>query len=389
MSKNRKASQRRTVPSLTEQRSHELAKVIHRQRNQNADAPPEYLSAATVEGYACFIRMALKTAAECSIYAVPRVCGVVPWSARFRWRCWAYQVSVLVLGLSCCCWFLVQLVMSLATEAEMLSQPYQCIDLVVALSGLLPLFAFGGLWQSRAVSTNVEVLAEYAEQEGFLSQCRSLDFQDILCTFSLWSLTVCARAWESGNGPASRLSLFAFIFASGLTAGVTTQLLSLCRSLAKMIDTFCYNVVEQPDFDVAKQEWHLLHALCRTSCGSVQWPFAALQVTGTLVSLFIMAELRHGLARARMLLPGVLVCASILRVGFWAAAVTDKCARVPMLVNAIEVQGAEARERMFVVEYITHSRAGFYIFEVCLSTATILKALYVSGAVTFALVSEW
>jgi len=46
------------------------------------------------------------------------------------------------------------------------------------------------------------------------------------------------------------------------------------------------------------------------------------------------------------------------------------------------------RVRQYAVQYIINSAAGFYVFDVRLTTAMVLRVMYVSGALVFGLVTN-
>jgi len=72
-----------------------------------------------------------------------------------------------------------------------------------------------------------------------------------------------------------------------------------------------------------------------------------------------------------------------------AAGVSDKCARVPSLINACNFSADPLDEdRQYVVQYLLNSAAGFYVFEVRLTSEMILKCVYIVIAVAFALTTK-
>jgi len=94
-------------------------------------------------------------------------------------------------------------------------------------------------------------------------------------------------------------------------------------------------------------------------------------------------------AKLRGLVPGALIMLGVTRMFFCAAAVTDKCAHVPSLINSLDFScESPDHERQYVVDYILHSAAGFYVFEVRLNSELALKFLYMCGIVTFALATK-
>merc|ERR1712039_1078908 len=83
------------------------------------------------------------------------------------------------------------------------------------------------------------------------------------------------------------------------------------------------------------------------------------------------------------LLPTGIIMLGIMLSFFYAAVVTDKCARVPAFVNSLSFGTDLDRDRQYVVEYIIHSAAGFYVFDLRLTSAIALKFLYIISACAF------
>mmetsp|Transcript_54731 Transcript_54731/g.177840 ORF Transcript_54731/g.177840 Transcript_54731/m.177840 type:complete len:125 (+) Transcript_54731:1851-2225(+) len=73
--------------------------------------------------------------------------------------------------------------------------------------------------------------------------------------------------------------------------------------------------------------------------------------------------------------------AKILTVGisrmlFMAAAISDKCSRVPSLVNTLSFGKGTERVQQHIVEHIVHSGLGFYICDVRVNTEFVVKFMY-------------
>lgn len=166
------------------------------------------------------------------------------------------------------------------------------------------------------------------------------------------------------------------------------------------MDDFCFRIAECPDFSECVIAWNVLRALLRTAGNTVETCFLAL-LTAALVSAVILGLqvfidtsgegdgfwAASGLGGcgtswasylAPRLAPLVLMLLNAFAVFFKAATVTEKCSRVPALINSFEV-GKDAvfdHERMYVVQFIQNSAAGFYVHEVKVSMYMFLKASY-------------
>lgn len=323
------------------------------------------------------------------VSAVPRACGVVPWTSRRKLASAVYQWTIILLALGSVTAFAMEAHKKLADQAG--ATISFCLDVVLALGSFAGLLLCGALWRSKAIHDNAKLLTSYARREGFLDQWKSLSFRDLCCTLALWFSAILLRVLSAElkqDVDASNIAAFAFV--TGLHMGMTSCILHICRCMAKMVDTFCHHVVEHADFAEALREWNLVQAVCRTSCSSIQGCFIAQQATATAAALVCILEVTNGLGweKVMVLAPTLLVSLAMIRASVWAAAVTDKCTRVPMLVNSLSVGQDLDPDRMYIVEYIVHSRAGYYIFEVRLTSATVLKALYIACAATIGAASQ-
>merc|ERR1712032_1152460 len=125
-------------------------------------------------------------------------------------------------------------------------------------------------------------------------------------------------------------------------------------------------------------------AVLRKSCSAIEHCFFTLQTVALSALLLDIADIalaRPGSDPGEVLpalLPGSIITLGLTRVFLCAAGVTDKCARVPALVNSLSFGNDLDHDRQYVVEYIIHSAAGFYVFEVRLTSAMVLKFCYLS-----------
>merc|ERR1719361_3161977 len=82
-------------------------------------------------------------------------------------------------------------------------------------------------------------------------------------------------------------------------------------------------------------------------------------------------------------------CILVLYMVFRAAAVTEKCSRVPALVNSWMMEERPFDEgRQYVVQYITNGAAGFYVKGVRLTAFMATKLAYFFGIIMFTVVSQ-
>lgn len=274
-------------------------------------------------------------------------------------------------------------------------------DVSVALGSVLGLISIGALRQSRILSNCNALLISYAYREEFFTRWAYLSCWDLVAAISIWICAVFERmrgvgvltavTGERSLNTQAVLSLVAFIFCSGVLLGLAFTVVHICRALNCMIDAFCCRVVDQHCLAEAVRDWNVLQAMLRRACGAVEWCLFVLQATIISMILLIIADVViSGSEQFSLLalLPATIVMLGITRIFFNAAAVTEKCTRVPALVNSLHFGKDFDQERQYVVEYIIHSAAGFYVFEVRLTSYMALKFLYVSCVCAFAVATK-
>merc|ERR1712034_118767 len=91
------------------------------------------------------------------------------------------------------------------------------------------------------------------------------------------------------------------------------------------------------------------------------------------------------------ILPPMVTCFFAGAVLFKAAVVTEKCARVPALVNSVLHQEDSEQldpKRQYVVQFISQSSAGMDVKGVRITAQTVMKSLYLCGALALAVLSQ-
>jgi len=168
-------------------------------------------------------------------------------------------------------------------------------------------------------------------------------------------------------------------------------LLYVCSVLGMCADAFCCNVVDDLDLGAVVHEWNVLQAILRKSSSTIELAFVALLCAVIFylplltVDIFAFSGFRDSLPA---LVPGLVACIGIVRLFFLAAAITDKCTRIPPLMNSLSFGVGTERYRQYIVDYITNSAAGFYVFDVRLSTEMLLKFIYIWGVIAFGLSTQ-
>jgi len=177
--------------------------------------------------------------------------------------------------------------------------------------------------------------------------------------------------------PSIMHAAFMAVFSSSILS-LAYGMVHVCRSLSTMIDAFCCDVVNQESPQRAAHVWNMTQAILRKVSLSVQPYFLVLGIilVSTVPLLLIGVIRAHGAPIVAMI-PAVCVTCGILYMLLLAATISGQCARVPSLVNAMSFGDGSEAARQLTVDFISSSGAGFYVSTMRLTTATVLKFMYV------------
>lgn len=266
-------------------------------------------------------------------------------------------------------------------------------EVPLAASAVIGLALLGTLRGGEALSDTVVVLQAYAQQQGLQEQWHSRLLRDGGCILLLWFLVVAASsvgAWrDAAWSPPSvqaHLHILAVTASRSVLMSVAFCLVYVSRALTVMVDLFCCRVVDCPDIAEVVHDWNVLQAVLRKASITIERCFVALQVGAALSVLTLVLDLLALDSRwdaLPTLVPGLLTIFGILQHFFQAALVTDKCVRIPSLINSLSFGPGTDRVKQHTVEYIMNSAAGFYVCDVRLTTATALKVMYMWSVIAF------
>jgi len=285
---------------------------------------------------------------------------------------------------------------STSSEATV-SRKLYLTDMALLIGSLSGILSCGSLRRSPFLAEAHLLIDAYSRQQKFLPQWFELSIHDAAWTIVIWFLAVLDRirglvaradTMLDTVPAADWCDVFMFAFGSALVLAMSFYILHVCRCLTRMVDSFCYRIIDHTDPQLAVKEWNLLQAVVRTACASIQSCFFVLQIVGTVVVLVTFIDLPTKWQALSYVSPGLIVSAGIFRIFFWAATVTDKCARVPTLVNSLSTGSDLDQNRMYIVDYVVHSQAGFYMFEVRLTSAMVLKFFYFACVVAFGITTR-
>lgn len=245
--------------------------------------------------------------------------------------------------------------------------------------------AFWHAWQMHSLRQGALALV------AFLCMC--------LCRLAAVLWFECADTFSGTSSPDGHSvpDLGCFILAVGVFSSLMYCQLHVCCGLEFAIDNFCVEILGHLDFPRGISEWVVVQALLRRAAGTIDWCLLSLgtSVLGTLLLTGVVV-LQQGAQHSHLRSPNA-VCVSLwcgwllppvfmlLYIVFRAAAVSERCSRVPALVNswALEEGKTIDYDRQFAVQHFALSNAGFYVTGVRLSASLALKLSYLVGAVLF------
>mmetsp|Transcript_119709 Transcript_119709/g.350072 ORF Transcript_119709/g.350072 Transcript_119709/m.350072 type:complete len:845 (+) Transcript_119709:174-2708(+) len=340
-----------------------------------------------------FVALATDIRSQFGSFVAP-ACAIIPWASTYPWASALYRWVILGL-VGKALYHSVSMTYKEWEMGESFRPVVLALDAVMGIGALLGILACGALCRSKVLVTCCKLLLAYARRSGVLTYWEDVSATDFFCTASFWFASVLTVALESlllEHRPTTEdllshvgcFALFAFIL-----MGLSQFAIHVCRCLSVMIDAFGGQIVEQSNFSEALREWILLEALCRIVCSSIQLAFLSLQATAMAVVMLSIQQVgQHDASRLMSLAPGLIVATGVFRTSLWAAAITDKCNRLPMLVNSLSGGSLLDQDRMYTVHYIAYSQAGFYIFDLRLTSSGVLKTVYIACAITFLLATR-
>lgn len=337
------------------------------------------------------------------------ICGVVPWQLpkrfpflKFKAPTW-YQNLVLLIAVmaAACTTFQGLLGKALLSEDDkhrsfewrwyLGTLPYSIgsiIGLVIVRAGRV----------QKLVRSFPGPLEAYALRHGFVDMLSRETSRRLTVLISFWTVVVLVRltgdilllegvetAWDT------ILLIVCFTISSGILLALVSVQLYIFTILGMMVDQFCFKFVDNPDVSHGIQEWNVIQAILRHVAKAFDWCFLATQtmaLTALLLSAtqLLQVDLQGGTRRTMgyisgVFLPPVLMACGAGSLFFIAAEVTEKCNRVPALLNSVMCGSGDMEQhdqRNCLVNYVTHSAAGFYMKEVRLTSSMALKLTYIT-----------
>jgi len=340
-----------------------------------------------------------------------RFCGLTPWSASRRPRLSRlYRLVLLVVGVVILGGILFE-ALRLRDDAwsarPTCSNPqssncwqqrglFSLLPLVASVVGVIALFLLPQ--RSNTFSNTLSLLQAYLMKHELQQMVRIRIAKDAWTVFGLWVLiSVCASVGTALDNSTGELDVYslpyllAIVLIGGFAAAWTYCMIYICHALAAIIDRFCIELTNTQDISQAMKQWNILQAVMLKTSSSVEWSFIPMLLAIAFAVPLLMADfltLGADWGALPPIVPGALIMLLFVRAFLVAASITDKCARVPALVNSLCFGPGMEHRRYLLVNFIGSSGAGFYVCEIRLTMAVAMKFMYMWSIVACGLATN-
>jgi len=273
-------------------------------------------------------------------------------------------------------------------------------DIPLVLGSLCGLLSVSVHTNSQSLVEICSLLRTYAAREHFNESWLGSNEKNLTCILLVWLVANIERIRASAmveallDGSldlASALYIISFAVSSLFLMALVFCMLYICSALLGAVDSFCVLTVSDQNLERSVPRWNVVQAVLRRVSERVQACLFVLQsaivLTFMLAACDVYRSMQADEGYVALLIPGGLLVLGMSSVFFKAAAVTDKCARVPSLLNSSWF-GKDHTERQYVVEYVLYSDAGFYVFDIRLTSAMTLKFAYICVLGLFSLLTQ-
>lgn len=313
--------------------------------------------------------------------------GVVPWNCDFYRISLAYQIWVIVLNALIFSFTVTGYVNLSLQEAA----PRLYSDVAISsgcVFGLIGTLALKG----SGLCSILEKLQRYAEKHSFQQHVALSNCGDSLLTCGMWVAFLAARLacraallgglehfnWVEGVDFAS------MTVASFVMMCLAILVMRVTRVLGGMVDSFCFRMWSELEYPEAVVQWNTLQASMRKACGSVEQTFCALQGAMLLATLLLVLDFRQVSDKLWALCPMMILVLAASQIFLRAASVTEACHRVAPVINSLSITEEPLdTERMYLVDYIVASMAGFHVYDVRLNIGLVIRLFHFVGLAAF------
>jgi hypothetical protein len=253
-------------------------------------------------------------------------------------------------------------------------------DVSFAIASTAGLLTMGVLNGSSTLCDCTIIVLAYMRREGFLEEWKRVQRKEAvttaaICTIAFF-LRIVANVLSARPADAAGLiHMAASTISTTMLGGLVYCVFYVCNALNGMLNLFSEGVASHEQITQQIHEWNVMQAILRTGSGATQACIFVLILSATCFLLLFAVDVIES-AHPLHLCAGFLNTLNIARAVFCAASITEKCDRIPSLVNSLNFGKEMDESRQYLVNFILQSKAGFHIFEVRLTSAMVLKYLY-------------
>jgi len=321
--------------------------------------------------------------------------GVLPWDSS-SYALW-YQRSVKIL-LACAS------ALSLSFLIQERDGAYESIgQTLVSVCTLLCLACFKE--GSTLLGPSERVLLDHARAHGYLREWGMSGLIRLAFILGIWLFTIAISIMSMGpwSGKMACTIIVVRTFRNGVLLAFIHCMWQILSCLELMVDSYFVEFFENMNCERCVATWNALQALLRRTAEGVENSFLAVQVATTAALgcgavRAVVITLRwnsKSLARGElgtsillhtelllMIMSGIVMFAR-------AASVTEKCFRVPPMVNSVLLEPDKYidEDRQYLVTFIANSHAGFYVKGTRFTFSMLARFCYLYGTVMCGLAS--
>jgi len=238
---------------------------------------------------------------------------------------------------------------------------------------------------------------DYAKNHRFLHTWAKGGVRRLFFTISLWVVGTSSTCISSFVSTGEHITLPMTSFRDGCLLASIHCLWQILAFLEIAVDRYCAEFSKHHNCQVGVCVWNGLQALLRRVAEVIENCFLTIQSTmiiavlccaGRLVTVTINLTTHPAdVDDVGMILLGyvqvLLTAFATIALFAKAASVTEKCSRVPALINSMVPEDGDKidHERQYLVTYIRHSDAGFYVKGSRFTAAMLVKFCYLLGTV--------
>ncbi|CAK0791909.1 unnamed protein product [Prorocentrum cordatum] len=339
-----------------------------------------------------------------------RICGILPWGQRgvttssaLR-SCYWHLVLVSVVLIVCFLAFAAVYAPSGSCKHEACLGYAQITDLALAVGSLLGLLAMQSLSSLGILGSAESILVAYARRQEITGAWSAAVRGHSARLAGLWACSAALRLVSLVGGPwPSPLDVATagcYAVTSLVFLGVVSGILHVSCALTLVIDSYATHF-DGAHFrlETSVHEWNLLQAVLRKVSGAAERGFMAVQSTAVALVTGVMLAARGplrgeavgeavGAGDAAWLSSAALLVVGAAFIFFKTAEVSERCMRMPSVINSLNFGECVDARRHYLVEFIKYSAAGFYVWEVRLTAAVALKLTYFCCILAFAGLSQ-